>query len=143
MNIKFIMLCINILYFMYIFKYIFWLGILYKLLFNAIFVFQNYFLKLFELFTNFKEKSSEFMFYQEKRSVASKSSIVLLKFIIFSILFISINASFYWYIIFTESYPQPRGLDFAPAKASAALDARQGVCRLRKKLCKNHKKIHQ
>ena len=57
MNIKFIMLCINILYFIYIFKYIFWLGILYKLLFNAIFVFQNYLLKLFELFTNFKEKS--------------------------------------------------------------------------------------
>ena len=39
------------------FKHIFWLGILYKLLFNAIFVFQNYLLKLFELFTNFKEKS--------------------------------------------------------------------------------------
>ena len=57
MNIKFIMICINILYFIYIFKYIFWLGILYKLLFNAIFVFQNYLLKLFELFTNFKEKS--------------------------------------------------------------------------------------
>ena len=57
MNIKFIMLCINILYFIYIFKYIFWLGILYKLLFNAIFVFQNRLLKLFELFTNFKEKS--------------------------------------------------------------------------------------
>ena len=57
MNIKFIMICINILYFIYKFKYIFWLGILYKLLFNAIFVFQNYLLKLFELFTNFKEKS--------------------------------------------------------------------------------------
>ena len=42
---------------MYIFKYIFWIGILYKLLFNAIFVFQNRLLKLFELFTNFKEKS--------------------------------------------------------------------------------------
>mgnify|MGYP001026332320 CR=1 FL=1 len=57
MNIKYFMFYTNIIYFISKYKYIFWLEILYKLLFNAIFVFQKCLLKLFELLTNFKEKS--------------------------------------------------------------------------------------